>query len=198
MTTPRKEKPKSPLGPRVRGGQPQGRTVAGNEFARAIVDRVKSIRQRLVTQSRAEWQRLTRQRFATRIGLAEEALRKRLRTAKPIPFTAEELATICREFGVRPDYLFRRRTDATRRPDGRLVGRDRRVQRTSSSRAAMRKRRSSSISPRHSITISRTYSLQQQKWSRRGSRRTFPMPMIFYAPSSAALSTQLMRTLNSA
>jgi hypothetical protein len=76
---------------------------------------VRAVKERLnaVARSRDPILRLTWRSFARRIGLshddalAEEALRLRLRKESPTPFSAEELAVICQEFGVRADYLLR-------------------------------------------------------------------------------------------
>lgn len=108
MATPRKEQAKGALGPRVNGQRAGGRPITGNEFARALVDRVKAIRKRLVavqSDPRSPSGRMTRLAFAERIGLTDDTLRLRLRKSKPILFSAQELAAICREFGVRAEYM---------------------------------------------------------------------------------------------
>jgi transcriptional regulator with XRE-family HTH domain len=86
----------------------KGRPSHGTDFASAVAQRVKAIRARLGTlpaEPTPEWQRLTRRRFAERIGMSEAALADRLRTSSPTLFSAQELATICAEFRVRADYL---------------------------------------------------------------------------------------------
>jgi hypothetical protein len=75
-------------------------------FDEEVAARVRRLRDRIRDEApQTEWRRLTTRRFAARLGLTEEALRLRIQTKNPTPFRAEELAAICREFGVRSDYL---------------------------------------------------------------------------------------------
>lgn len=43
--------------------------------------------------------------FAERLGMGEETLRLRLRSSNPTPFRLPEVYRLCREFGVRPDFV---------------------------------------------------------------------------------------------
>lgn len=108
MATPRKKSSKKVFGPRVATSPSRGRPVTGIAFAAELSQRVKAVKDRLGSrpaEPQPEWQRLTWRTFALRIGLTEEALRLRLRKAAPVPFSAPELAAICREFGVRAEYM---------------------------------------------------------------------------------------------
>ena len=108
MATPRKRSPKKVFGSKVAPTAARGRPVTGIGFATELAGRVKAVKDRLAIRPGdplPEWQRLTWHSFAQRVGLSDEALRLRLRKAAPVPFSAPELAAICREFGVRAEYL---------------------------------------------------------------------------------------------
>ncbi len=107
MASPRKDMPNGPFGPKVIDAPENGRTAHGTEFSSLLAERVKAVRARLGTkpgESVPGWQRVTRRDFAERIGLSERALATRFRR-KASAFSAQNLAMICSEFSVRPEYL---------------------------------------------------------------------------------------------
>jgi transcriptional regulator with XRE-family HTH domain len=108
LPTPRKKRSTTPFGPRVTDDSERGRPAHGIDFAAAVAQRVRGVRKRLSAppaEPVPEWERLTRRRFSERIGMSEAALAGRLRMSSPTLFSAQELATICVEFRVRPEYL---------------------------------------------------------------------------------------------
>lgn len=106
MVTPRKPKSTTPLRSRVVIPR-LGRRPAGEAVAVAITARVRAIIARVgvVGPDASRVLKLTSRRFSYAIGISEKALELRLRTKNPTPFNAEELASICRVFDVRSEYL---------------------------------------------------------------------------------------------
>ena len=108
MVSPRKRKKDGELGSRVNERKSKGRAVEGTEFATALADRVKAVRDRVgirPAEALPNWQKLSRRQFADRIGLSETALAAHFRPKSPTLFSAAQLATICTEFNVRAEYL---------------------------------------------------------------------------------------------
>lgn len=106
MATPRK--PKSTISTRSRVVIPRrGRRPTGDGVAQAVTGRVRAIMARVgvVGPDASRVLKLSSRLFSDAIGITEKALNLRLRTKNPTPFNAEELATICRVFGVRSEYL---------------------------------------------------------------------------------------------
>lgn len=106
MTTPRKTKSTAPVRSRVVIPE-RGRRPTGDGVAQAITSRVRAIRDRvgIAGPDASRVLKLSSRRFSDAIGISEKDLDRRLRTKNPTPFSPAELATICRVFGVRSDYL---------------------------------------------------------------------------------------------
>jgi hypothetical protein len=105
VATPRKPKAQRSLRSRVLSPL-RGRPRSG-DAAKAITLRVREIRERVgeAGPDASRVFKLTSRRFADAIGITEKALNLRLRRHNPTPFSADELARICRVFCVRSDYL---------------------------------------------------------------------------------------------
>lgn len=106
MATPRKKKSTAPIRSRVVVPQ-RGRRPAGDSAGQIVAARVRAIRDRvgIVGPDASRVLKLSSRRFSDAIGISEKDLARRLRTRNPTPFSAAELATICRVFGVRSEYL---------------------------------------------------------------------------------------------
>lgn len=106
MATPRKPKSNAPIRSRVVIPQ-RGRRPTGDGMAQEIASRVRAIMDRvgIVGPDASRVLKLSSRRFADAIGISQKDLDRRLRPRNPTPFSPAELATICRSFGVRSEYL---------------------------------------------------------------------------------------------
>ena len=94
-----KRRPASPFGPRVTNARPArggNDALLGSVYAEELTKRVRAAKER------RGW---TWKQFAERIGMSENALQEKKRERNPTPFTAEEIARMCVELRIRPEYL---------------------------------------------------------------------------------------------